>query len=371
MSQQLNEQPQQEPGQDLQPGDAGRQGSRRSEVPTTMRASVLTPGLELIVEQRPVPQPAADDVLVQVSSVGVCGSDVHYYRHGRIADFVVQKPIVLGHEAAGRIVAVGEAVSPSRIGERVSIEPQRPRLNSQESLAGHYNLDPDIEFYATPPIDGAFAEYVTIPGVFAHRVPESMSEDAAALLEPLSVGIAAARKARLTIGDKVLIAGAGPIGLILVQVAAAFGAKEIVVSDLDAGRLALAEQLGATTTYDPRLGEQSVEPRFTVFFDASGAAPAVVAGILALAPLGRAVLVGMGADDYALPISVIQNRELLVTGVFRYANTWPTALELVQRGAVNLDILVSGRFGLGQVEQALDTAGSAEVLKNMVLPAEV
>lgn len=345
-------------------------GSHRSELPSTMRASVLTPALELIVEQRPVPQPEANDVLIRVSSVGVCGSDVHYYRHGRIADFVVREPIILGHEAAGRIVAVGEAVNPSRIGERVSIEPQRPRFDSVRSLSGHYNLDPDIEFYATPPIDGAFAEYVTIPAVFAHPVPESMSEDAAALLEPLSVGIAAARKAQLTVGDKVLIAGAGPIGLVLVQVAAAYGATEIVVSDLDAGRLALAEQLGATATYDPRRGEQPEEPRFNVFFDASGAAPAVVAGIRALAPLGRAVLVGMGADDYALPISVIQNRELLVTGVFRYANTWPTAIDLVQRGVVNLDILVSGHFGLDQVKQALDTAGAAEVLKNMVLPAE-
>ncbi|AJT43221.1 NAD(P)-dependent alcohol dehydrogenase [Psychromicrobium lacuslunae] len=333
-----------------------------------MRASVLTPALELVIEQRPVPPVATNDVLVQVSSVGVCGSDVHYYRHGRIADFVVEQPMVLGHEAAGRIVAAGEAVDPRRIGERVSIEPQRPRLDSAQSLSGHYNLDPDIEFYATPPIDGAFAEYVSIPSVFAHRIPESMSDDAAALLEPLSVGIAAAQKAQLTVGDKVLIAGAGPIGLVLVQVAAAYGATEIVVSDLDAARLALAEQLGATASYDPRRGEQPEEPRFDVFFDASGAAPAVVAGIRALAPLGRAVLVGMGADDYALPISTIQNRELLVTGVFRYANTWPTAIGLVQSGAVNLDVLVSGRFGLDQVKEALDTAGSAEVLKNMVLP---
>lgn len=338
------------------------------ELPTTMTASVLTPRLELVLEQRPVPVPDADQVLVQVSSVGVCGSDVHYFREGRIGDFVVDAPIVLGHEAAGTIVAVGSAVTPARIGERVSIEPQRPSFDSAQTLAGHYNLDPQMEFYATPPVDGAFAEFVLIQSVFAHRVPESVSDDAAALVEPLSVGIAAARKAALDPADRVLISGAGPIGLIMAQVARAYGAGEVVVTDLDPDRLALARQLGADAAVDPRETDLSTEPRFSVFFDASGAPAAVRSGLRSLAPAGRAVLIGMGSDDYALPISVIQNRELSVTGVFRYANTWPTAISLVERGAIDLDVLVSGHFGLDQVRQALETAGSSGVLKNIVAP---
>ncbi|GAA1049236.1 NAD(P)-dependent alcohol dehydrogenase [Arthrobacter russicus] len=338
------------------------------ELPTTMTASVLTPGLELVLEQRQVPVPDADQVLVQVSSVGVCGSDVHYFREGRIGDFVVDAPIVLGHEAAGTIVAVGSAVTPARIGERVSIEPQRPSFDSAQTLAGHYNLDPQMEFYATPPVDGAFAEFVLIQSVFAHRVPESVSDDAAALVEPLSVGIAAARKAALDPADRVLISGAGPIGLIMAQVARAYGAREVVVTDLDPARLALARQLGADAAFDPRETDLSAEPRFSVFFDASGAPAAVRSGLRSLAPAGRAVLIGMGSDDYALPISVIQNRELSVTGVFRYANTWPTAISLVERGAIDLDALVSGHFGLDQVRQALETAGSSGVLKNIVVP---
>ncbi|MBQ1443389.1 MAG: NAD(P)-dependent alcohol dehydrogenase [Renibacterium sp.] len=338
------------------------------ELPTTMTASVLTPGLELVLEQRPLPVPDPDQVLVQVSSVGVCGSDVHYFREGRIGDFVVDAPIVLGHEAAGTIVAVGSAVTPARIGERVSIEPQRPSFDSAQTLAGHYNLDPQMEFYATPPVDGAFAEFVLIQSVFAHRVPESVSDDAAALVEPLSVGIAAARKAALDPADRVLISGAGPIGLIMAQVARAYGAREVVVTDLDPVRLALARQLGADAAFDPRETDLSAEPRFSVFFDASGAPAAVRSGLRSLAPAGRAVLIGMGSDDYALPISVIQNRELLVTGVFRYANTWPTAISLVERGAIDLDALVSGHFGLDQVRQALETAGSSGVLKNIVAP---
>lgn len=338
------------------------------ELPATMTASVLTPDLDLVLQQRPVPAPRADEVLVRISSVGVCGSDVHYFRQGRIGDFVVEAPIILGHEASGTIASVGARVDPARIGQRVSIEPQRPRLDSAETLAGHYNLDPQIEFYATPPIDGAFAEFALIQSVFAHPVPDAVSDDAAALLEPLSVGIAAARKAGLGVGDRVLVSGAGPIGLVMVQVARAYGAAEVVVTDLAAGRLALARQLGANQTSDPRETDLSQDPRFTVFFDASGAAAAVQSGLKSLAPAGRAVLIGMGADDYPLPISVIQNRELSVTGVFRYANTWPTAISLVERGVIDLDVLVSGHFGLDQVREALETAGSPAVLKNMVVP---
>lgn len=341
----------------------------KAELPREMTASVLTPALDLMLEQRPVPRPGVGEVLVRVNSVGVCGSDVHYFREGRIGDFIVERPLILGHEAAGVIVAAGSGVDSRRIGERVSIEPQRPRFDSAATLAGTYNLDPQMEFYATPPIDGAFAEFVTIHSVFAHQVPDSISDDAAALLEPLSVGIASARKAGLSVGDRVLISGAGPIGLIMTQVARAYGAAEIVVTDLDAGRLALARTLGATATFDPRETDLSANPRFTAFFDASGAAAAVRGGLKSLAPAGRAVLIGMGADDYPLPISVIQNRELTVTGVFRYANTWPTAISLVARGLIDLDVLVSGHFGLEAVREALETAGAPSVLKNMVTPA--
>ncbi len=125
---------------------------------------------------------------MQVAAVGVCGSDVHYYEHGRIGDYVVDHPLILGHELSGRIAAVGSAVDPARIGNRVAVEPQRPCRNCKQCKAGRYNLCPDIEFYATPPIDGAFAEYVTIQSDFAYDIPDSVSDEAAALIEPLSVG---------------------------------------------------------------------------------------------------------------------------------------------------------------------------------------
>ncbi|MBY6707261.1 NAD(P)-dependent alcohol dehydrogenase [Rhodococcus sp. BP-241] len=318
-----------------------------------MRAAVLTEPGHIETQTRPVPTPNAGDVLVRVASVGVCGSDAHYYREGRIGDFVVESPLVLGHEASGVIVAVGDGVSPRRVGSRVSIEPQRPDPDSRETRSGHYNLCPHMEFYATPPVDGALCEYVTIGSTFAHDVPDAVSDDAAALFEPLSVAIATARKGGITGGSRVLIAGAGPVGVLTAQVARAFGATEIVVSDISADRRANATRYGATRVIDP--ADESVHDLdVEVFVDASGAPRAVQDGMRAVRPAGRVVLVGMGGDEYPIPVSVIQNRELWVTGVFRYADTWPTALELVRTGRVELDSMVTGRFDLDHVEDALN-----------------
>lgn len=339
---------------------------KRTELPTTMRASVLIRAGELTVQTRPVPVPGADQVIVRVLAVGICGSDVHYFSEGRIGDFVVAEPLVLGHEAGGVIVAVGDGVDPARLGERVSIEPQRPCRECEFCRSGRYNLCPRIEFYATPPIDGAFAEYVAIQQDFAYAVPASVSDEAAALIEPLSVAIAAVQKAGVRPGSRVLITGAGPIGIVTAQTARAFGAAEIVISDPMAERRAVALRFGASTAIDPAAGP--LGSGYHAFIDASGSPVAVRQGISALGPGGVAVLVGMGADEVALPVSPIQNRELIVTGVFRYANTWPTAIELVSSGAVDLDSLVTGSFGIAEVREALDSASHPSTLKSIVRP---
>ncbi|GAB3134463.1 NAD(P)-dependent alcohol dehydrogenase [Tsukamurella serpentis] len=333
-----------------------------------MRVSVLHPGGHLTLETRPVPTPDAGDVLIEVAAVGVCGSDTHYLRHGRIGEFEVTAPLILGHEASGRIVAVGDGVSAGRIGQRVSIEPQRPDPYSSESLRGEYNLCPAMRFYATPPVDGALAQYVTIGSAFAHPIPDTVSDDAAALFEPLSVGIAALRKAAVGLGGSVLIAGAGPIGLMCAQVAGAGGASRIVVTDLDAGRRAAAERFGATLTVDPTGGAESVGAGFDAFIDASGAPAAIRSGIRAVRPGGRVVLVGMGADDLELPVSLIQSRELILTGVFRYANTWPTAIALAADGRVDLESMITGRFPLEQAEAALNADRDPGSIKAVVHP---
>ncbi|MCC9204105.1 NAD(P)-dependent alcohol dehydrogenase [Arthrobacter sp. zg-Y769] len=350
-------------------------------LPDTMRVSVLrVPAgsignienadnpvpTQLSVDERPLPQLEPNEVLVRVAAVGVCGSDVHYFRHGRIGQFVVEEPLVLGHEASGTIAAVGAAVDPARIGQRVSIEPQKPCRRCEQCKQGRYNLCPDMAFYATPPVDGAFAEYVAIESDFAHAVPDTVSDEAAALLEPLSVGIWACRKAGIGPGQRVLVAGAGPIGVIIAQVARAFGASAVYISDIAQDRLDFAARHGATHTLHASHPVDGLG--VDAFIDASGAPRAVRAGIRAVAPGGRAVLVGMGAEDVELPVGVIQNREIWLTGVFRYANTWPTAIALAAEGKVDLDVLVTHQFGLGQVQEALDAGQEPGALKAMVQP---
>lgn len=336
-----------------------------SNIPSTMTASVLRGIGEIALEERPVPVPAPDEVLIKVLSVGVCGSDVHYYEHGRIGPYIVEQPLILGHEASGQIVAVGSDVDPARIGQRVAIEPQRPCRRCDFCRAGDYNLCPKMEFYATPPIDGTFCDYVLIQDDFAYEVPDSISDHAAALMEPLSVGIAAAQKGGIKVGDTVLIAGGGPIGIIAAQVARAFGAADVVVSDINATRRELATRYGARAV-DPAT-DSTDDLQAHVFIDAAGVVPAIVNGVRATRSGGTVVLVG-SADEFPLSVPEVAMRELNVTGIFRYTGTWPIARTLVESGQVELDSLVTHVYGIEQVEDALTADAAADSLKRIVMP---
>lgn len=336
---------------------------------TLMEAAVLTAPHSISVAPMNVPTLEPDQVLVRVAAVGVCGSDVHYYEHGRIGPYVVDGPLVLGHELSGRIEEVGVDIDADRIGQRVAIEPQRPCRVCAQCKAGRYNLCPDMKFFATPPIDGAFSEFIAIQSDFAFEIPDNVTDEAAALLEPLSVGIWACQRAEIGPGARVLVAGAGPIGVIVAQTARAFGASEVIVTDIDAGRREFALSSGATRIIDPVT--DSVEGlEVDAFIDATGAAPAVRSGIRAVRPAGRVVLVGLGNDDLELPVSFLQNREIWLSGVFRYANTWPLAIELVSSGRVDLDRLVTARFGLADAERALTVGREPGQLKAIVYPGK-
>ena len=335
------------------------------------RAAVLHGPGDVRVEDRAVPEPGPREVLVEVAAVGVCGSDVHYYEHGRIGSFVVREPMVLGHESSGRVAALGPGASRHAVGDRVALEPGVPCGRCRECRAGRYNLCRDVRFFATPPIDGAFADFVTIHEDFAFALPDAVSDEAGALMEPLSVGVWACQKAQVGAGDRVLVTGAGPIGLLAAQCALAFGATEVVVTDVNPHRLALAARTGATRTLDVSrepLEDSGLE--VDALIECSGHPASLRAGIGALRPAGTAVLVGMGPEEEGvIPLALLQNRELWVTGTFRYANTYPTAIALAASGRVDLGAIVTGRFGLDEADQAL-RAGREDptAVKVMVVP---
>ena len=177
------------------------------------------------------------------------------------------------------------------------------------------------------------------------------------------------KRAEIGPGSRVLIAGAGPIGIIMAQTASALGAKEVIVTDISDDRREFAMQYGATKTLDPRV-DQIEGLDVDAFIDASGVAQAVSQGIKGVGPAGRVILVGMGNDDVLLPVSYIQNKEIWVSGVFRYANTWPTGIEMVASGKVNLDVLVTHRFGLNSVEDALNSGKTPGAMKAIVEPGK-
>ncbi len=339
--------------------------------PDSMLASVLTAPKSIELKRVNIPALDPGQVLVRIDAVGVCGSDTHFYEKGAIGDIVVEGPVVLGHESAGEIVAVGSDVNPARIGATVSIEPQFPCRKCDYCKDGRYHLCRSMRFYGAWPVDGSFSEYAVIDDDFAHTVPDSMTAEQAALVEPVSVAVHANRRGGVTAGSRVLITGAGPIGVLNAQVARAFGATEVIVSDPIAHRREYAAEHGANQALDPSTADLSqFEEHFDVYIDASGNAGAILSALPTIRPGGSAVLVGMGGDFLNVPIALIQHREITLTGTFRYVNTWPTAIELIAQGVVEVESLITGRYGLDRVDEALMSAKTDPLaIKTMVIPS--
>lgn len=272
--------------------------------------------------------------------------------------------MVLGHEASGVVVAVGEGVTHLSHGDRVAIEPGVPCAECAQCMHGRYNLCPSVKFCATPPVDGSLANYVSHKASFCYKLPTHVSFDEAALLEPLSVGIHACRRGGVSLGHTVLITGAGPIGLVALYAARAAGASTIVITDMDTERLSVAQALGADRTItvlpdsNPKTLADGVDAH--VCIDASGVESAVTTCIFGARPGGVVVMVGMGKPELTLPVHEASSREVDLRGVFRYCNTYPAALQLVESGKIDLCRLITHRFPLAAAEKAFQTANARD-----------
>ncbi|XP_062845825.1 sorbitol dehydrogenase [Trichomycterus rosablanca] len=331
---------------------------------------------DLRLEQRPIPEPGSNEVLIQMHSVGICGSDVHYWQNGRIGDYVVQNPMVLGHEAAGRVVKVGSAVKHLQPGDRVAIEPGFPREIDEFCKSGRYNLSPTIFFCATPPDDGNLCRYYTHNANFCYKLPDNVSFEEGALIEPLSVGIHACRRAGVTLGSSVFICGAGPIGLVTLMVAKAMGASQVIISDLSANRLAKAKELGADFILPvkkedvPQEIARHVEgmmggmPHISI--ECTGVESSIQTAIYATRSGGVLVLVGLGGEMCTVPLVSATLREVDIRGVFRYCNTWPVAIAMLASKRVNVKPLVTHRFPLEQAVEAFEATRQGLGVKVML-----
>ena len=342
-----------------------------------MKTAVLKKIGTIEYEERAIPEPGPGEVLVKIRSVGICGSDLHYYTHGKIGSFVVEKPLVLGHESAGEIVALGAAVTDRRVGDRVSLEPGIPCRKCEFCKTGRYNLCPDVRFMATPPVDGAFAEYVVSPADFAFKIPDAMTYDEAALMEPLAVGVYAAEKAGLKPGMSTAVLGMGPIGMVVAQAAKAYGAYPVAGVDMIDFRLEKAAQLGVDRTFNGEMADlegamlASLNRQPEVVFETAGASATLNLATHLVKPGGTIVMIGMSPADFT-PINQgqILGKELKILGIFRYANMYPKAIELVQSGKVNVKALATHTFALDQTKEALDFAleHKGDSIKVMIHP---
>ncbi|GAB2546298.1 NAD(P)-dependent alcohol dehydrogenase [Gracilibacillus alcaliphilus] len=347
---------------------------------TTMKAAILNKPLDIEVKEIAVPKPKEDEVLIKVHCIGVCGSDVHYYEHGKIGRYVVEKPIILGHELAGDIVEVGSKVKNLEAGDRVAVEPGVTCGTCEYCKTGRYNLCPEVQFMATPPVDGAWAEYVTIRSDFAFKIPDQMSYEEGALIEPLSVGIHGMQRGKVHPNDKMLITGLGPIGLLAIKAAKIFGVTEIYCSDVVPFRRELAMKLGATKVFDPtqdnireEVDQLTTGSGIDIAVETSGNGRAVQDVLTITKRGGRIVLVGLPAvSEVPIDITHIVDSEYDIYGMFRYANSYPTAIQAIGNNDLQLEDVITHKYSLNDIKEAVEMARTQKdtSIKIMIYPGK-
>ena len=341
-----------------------------------MKVAVMLGIGKMGFEERDVPQIKPDEVLVRLEYVGICGSDIHYYETGRIGDYIVEPPFVLGHEPGGTVVEVGSAVSNLKPGDRVALEPGKTCGRCEFCREGKYNLCPDVVFFATPPVDGVFAEYVAHPADLCFKLPDNVSTLEGALIEPLAVGLHAANQGGAHAGQTAVVFGAGCIGLVSMMALLAEGVSRVYVVDVMQKRLDKALELGATGVINSAECDLASEiDRLTegrgtdIVIETAGMEITTRQAIEIARKGSTIVLVGYSkSGEMTLPMSLFIDKELTFKSVFRYRHIYPMAIDAVAAGRVNLKGIVSNIFELDDIQRAMDLSVSdkANIVKSVV-----
>lgn len=332
----------------------------------SMKCYVLHGPKDIRAESRPIPEVVDGSVLIRISSVGICGSDVHYYLDGRVGDFVLRDPFVLGHEFSGTIEAVGKGVDRLSIGDRVTVEPSVSCGSCAACRSGRYNLCTNMKTFGSassyPHVDGGMAEYVVAPERSCYLLPDSVDFATGALVEPLAVAAHAILRARDVIGKTALVTGAGTVGQTIITLLRTAGCGRIAVSDLDPFRREFSIEHGADAAFDPRDPEfrsrvnESFPDGFDLLFEASGTAVALTQAMEVAARGAVLVQVGSQARETTFPGHLITAKELQIVGSFRYAHVFDTVIDLVSRGGLAVDHLITHTFAFSEEEEAFRVA---------------
>jgi len=299
----------------------------------------------------------ADDVRIAIKNVGICGSDVHYFQHGSIGDFVVREPMVLGHEASGVIIEVGSGVQHLKVGDRVCMEPGIPAQGSPSTLAGRYNLDPEVRFWATPPYHGCMRESVVHPANFTFKLPDEVSLEEGALVEPLAIG-------------------SGTIGIVTALAALASGCSKVLLVDVKERKLEIVRQHFSENIICVNSARESLEDAVSalapegadIVFEASGSAAVIGSFVRYLRPGGRAVMIGMPAAPAPFDVVAAQVKEIEIRHIFRYRNMYPRTIKLIASGTLKVKPLITHHFEFSDALKAFDFAAGMpdDAIKIMV-----
>ncbi len=341
-----------------------------------MKVAVMLGIGKMGFEERDIPKVKENEVLVKLEYVGICGSDLHYYETGAIGDYVVEPPFVLGHEPGGTVVEVGKNVKNLKVGDRVALEPGKTCGHCEFCKTGRYNLCPDVVFFATPPVDGVFQEYVAHEAALCFKLPDNVSTLEGALIEPLAVGFHAAIQGDAHLGQRAVVMGAGCIGLVSMMALKARGVSEVYVVDIMEKRLDKALELGATGVING--AKEDVLEKVNELTDGAGMDLVVeTAGTeittrqaIHMAKKGsNIVLVGYSkSGEMTLPMSLVLDKELTFKTVFRYRHIYPIAIDAVAAGKVNLKEIVTDIFGLDEAQKAMDYSvnNKADIVKAVI-----
>ena len=325
-----------------------------------MKAAILTEVGKLIVADTDLPICGRDEVLIRVKLGGICGSD-HTLYHGR---FGVPLPVIPGHEAVGTVEATGEGVTGLETGQRVTIQPNFSCGQCALCRAGHGNTCPS-KIRLGVDTNGVFAEFVKVPARYVWKVPDALPDEVAVFTEPLSVGVHAMRITAPNPGDKVLIFGAGIMGLLVLQLAVSKGAR-VTACDLAEKRLSLAKQLGAESVIGPDSAHEDFTNTFDVIYETSGVPMALDRVIRLAAPLGKIVVLSLPGKDHSIPIDMVVRKELTIRGSLIYTDEFPEAIEILQSAKVQTAPLATGKVTLPELNQVLGTFASPERIKTLV-----
>lgn len=332
-----------------------------------VKALVLEKQHELALREIDMPLEVGPGMVrIAIHTVGVCGSDVHYYTHGRIGPFVVEAPMVLGHEAAGTVVEVGEGVRHLKVGDRVCMEPGIPDSNSRASRLGMYNVDPAVQFWATPPVHGVLTPEVVHPANYTFKLPDNVSFAEGAMVEPFAVGMQAAAKAKITPGDTAVVLGAGPIGTMVALAALAGGCARVIIADLAQPKLDIAARYQGIIPVNIRT-ENVIDKVAAltegwgadVVFECSGSPKAWETIMDLPRPGGVIVVVGLPVEPVKVDIAGASTKEVRIENVFRYAHQYDRAIALIASGKVDLKPLISETFAFDDAKAAFDRAVEA------------